>query len=162
MLRRVALVRADFSEESIASIIGVTRTGELGTLAVTSNRSTLHLWTLRRGDSKWRPLLLRMSDGITFLTECLSVYYPLPITHPPNFGRVEIASLSKFTWHEVPKLFQFIYVQGIFISPLQYLLQFSGCWKYTWLHHISGSDRQWSLVATSDDIHTTTSFPTKI
>jgi hypothetical protein len=38
MLRRVALVRTDVSEELSASIIRVTRIGELGTLAVTSNR----------------------------------------------------------------------------------------------------------------------------
>jgi hypothetical protein len=42
MLRRVALVGTDVSEERIASIIRVTRIGELGTLAVASNRSTLH------------------------------------------------------------------------------------------------------------------------
>jgi hypothetical protein len=42
MLRRVALVRADVSEELTASFIRVTRIGELGrTLAVTSNRRTL-------------------------------------------------------------------------------------------------------------------------
>jgi hypothetical protein len=41
MLRRVALVRTDVSEELIASIIRVTRIGELRTLAVTSNRRTL-------------------------------------------------------------------------------------------------------------------------
>jgi hypothetical protein len=43
MLRRVALVRTDVSEELRASFIRVTRRiGELGTtLAVTSNRSTL-------------------------------------------------------------------------------------------------------------------------
>jgi hypothetical protein len=42
MLRRVALVRTDVSEERSASIIMVTRVGELGaTLAVTSNRRTL-------------------------------------------------------------------------------------------------------------------------
>jgi hypothetical protein len=41
MLRRVALVRTDVSEELSASIIMVTRIGELGTLAVTSNRHTL-------------------------------------------------------------------------------------------------------------------------
>jgi hypothetical protein len=34
MLRRVALVRTDVSEELSACIIRVTRTGELGTLAV--------------------------------------------------------------------------------------------------------------------------------
>jgi hypothetical protein len=41
MLRRVALVRTDVSEELSASIIRVTRMGTLGTLAVTSNRRTL-------------------------------------------------------------------------------------------------------------------------
>jgi hypothetical protein len=42
MLRRVALVRTDVSEELSASFIRVTRMGELGTtLAVTSNRRTL-------------------------------------------------------------------------------------------------------------------------
>jgi hypothetical protein len=42
MLRRVALVRADVSEELSAFSIRVTRIGELGTtLAVTSNRHTL-------------------------------------------------------------------------------------------------------------------------
>jgi DNA-binding TFAR19-related protein (PDSD5 family) len=42
MLRRVALVRTDVSEEVNASIIRVTRIGELGTtLAATSNRRTL-------------------------------------------------------------------------------------------------------------------------
>jgi hypothetical protein len=41
LLRRVALVRTDVSEERIAFIIRVTRVGGLGTLAVTSNRSML-------------------------------------------------------------------------------------------------------------------------
>jgi hypothetical protein len=40
MLRRVALVRTDVSEELSAPFIRVTRIGELGTtLAVTSNRN---------------------------------------------------------------------------------------------------------------------------
>jgi hypothetical protein len=44
MLRRVALVRTDVSEELIVSIIRVTRICELGTkLAVTSNRRTLRI-----------------------------------------------------------------------------------------------------------------------
>jgi hypothetical protein len=42
ILRRVALVRYDVSEQRSASIIKVTRTGALGTtLAVTSNRSVI-------------------------------------------------------------------------------------------------------------------------
>jgi hypothetical protein len=44
MIRRVALVRTDDTEERIATIIIVTRIGELGTtLAVTSNESTLRV-----------------------------------------------------------------------------------------------------------------------
>jgi hypothetical protein len=41
MLRLVALVRTDVPEELSATIIRVTRIGELGMLAVTSNRCTL-------------------------------------------------------------------------------------------------------------------------
>jgi hypothetical protein len=41
MLRRVALIRTDAAEELSASIIRVTRIGELRTSAVTSNRSKL-------------------------------------------------------------------------------------------------------------------------
>jgi hypothetical protein len=42
MLRRVALVKADVSEERSVSFIRVTRIGELGrTLAVTSNRRSV-------------------------------------------------------------------------------------------------------------------------
>jgi hypothetical protein len=44
MLRRVALVRTDVSEELSATIIRVTRIGEQGTtLTLTSNRRTLSL-----------------------------------------------------------------------------------------------------------------------
>jgi hypothetical protein len=60
MLRHVALVRTDVSEELSATIIRVTRIGELGTtLAVTSNRRTWHnipedgiLHSRRRGNLK--------------------------------------------------------------------------------------------------------------
>jgi hypothetical protein len=45
MLRRVALVRTDVSEEFSTSFITVTRIGELGTtLTVTGNRCTLRSW----------------------------------------------------------------------------------------------------------------------
>jgi hypothetical protein len=40
-LRRVALVRADVSEERRVSIIRVRRIGEVGTLDLTRNRHTL-------------------------------------------------------------------------------------------------------------------------
>jgi hypothetical protein len=45
MLRRVALVRTDVSEELSTSFIRATRIGELGTLAVTSNRRVLRINT---------------------------------------------------------------------------------------------------------------------
>jgi hypothetical protein len=48
MLRHVALVRTDVSEELRASFTRVTRIGELGTLAVTSNRRMLGI-SLQRG-----------------------------------------------------------------------------------------------------------------
>jgi hypothetical protein len=49
MLRRVALVRTDVPEERSASIMRVTRIGELGTtLAVISNRRTLRRNTMRQ------------------------------------------------------------------------------------------------------------------
>jgi hypothetical protein len=57
ILRRVALVRTDVSEELSASFIRVTRIGELGTtLAVTSNRRTL-----RRNTKCVRRLLVTAS-----------------------------------------------------------------------------------------------------
>jgi hypothetical protein len=46
MLRSVALVRTDVSDELSASFIRVTRIGKLETLAVTSNRRTLRRNTL--------------------------------------------------------------------------------------------------------------------
>jgi hypothetical protein len=50
MLRRVALVKTDVSEELRASIIRGTRIGELGTLVLTSNRRVL----LRNTKLLWR------------------------------------------------------------------------------------------------------------
>jgi hypothetical protein len=49
MLRRVALVRTDVSEELSASFVRVTRIGELGMSVVTSNRRKLPrntMWSL--------------------------------------------------------------------------------------------------------------------
>jgi hypothetical protein len=61
MLRRVALLRTDISEELSASFIRVTRIGELGTtLALTSNRRTL------RSNTKKYPWL-HLSVNIFFL-----------------------------------------------------------------------------------------------
>jgi hypothetical protein len=67
MLRRVALVRTDVSEELSASFIRVTRIGELGTtLARTSNRCTL-----RRSVQIFYPLLM-WSGPVNEVTELVS------------------------------------------------------------------------------------------
>jgi hypothetical protein len=72
MLHRVALVRTDVSEELSASIIRVTRIGELGkTLAVTSNRhhcEVLHSvrWLLVTANVPSSPIL------VTLMMETLS------------------------------------------------------------------------------------------
>jgi hypothetical protein len=56
ILRRVALVRTNVSEELSASIIRVTGIGELGTLAVTSNR---HAVTANVPSSPIPPTLMK-------------------------------------------------------------------------------------------------------
>jgi hypothetical protein len=58
MLRRVALVRTNVSEELIASIISVTRIGELGTLAVTTKRRTLQRNTVTANVVPSSPILV--------------------------------------------------------------------------------------------------------
>jgi hypothetical protein len=67
MLRRVADVRTDVSQELRASIIRVTRIDELGTtLAVTSNRRTLRRDTASVVHSS--PILVTlMKEDLTFL-----------------------------------------------------------------------------------------------
>jgi hypothetical protein len=70
MLRRVILVRPDVSEEPSAYIIVVSRIGELGKLAVTSNRHTLRRNTMEALKSSEMSVLARATrhkfpeDGI--------------------------------------------------------------------------------------------------
>jgi hypothetical protein len=62
MLRRVALVRTDLSEEHSATIIRVTGIGELGrTLAVASNRHTLRRNTMMEALRSSETSILRKS-----------------------------------------------------------------------------------------------------
>jgi hypothetical protein len=68
MLRHVAFVRTDVSEELSASFIRVTRIGELGTmLAVTSNRHTL-----RRNTSELACVVPSTPILVTLMKEALS------------------------------------------------------------------------------------------
>jgi hypothetical protein len=64
MLRRVALVRTDVSEELSASFISVTRINELGTtLTVTSNRRTLRASVASSGYVLSSPILVTLMKG---------------------------------------------------------------------------------------------------
>jgi hypothetical protein len=70
MLRRVALLRTDVSQELSASFIRVTRIGELGTtLAVTSNRRTLRRNTERNTVTASVPISPTL---VTLMKEALS------------------------------------------------------------------------------------------
>jgi hypothetical protein len=53
MLRRVALIRTNVSEELSAPISMVTKIGELGTLAVTNNRRTHRRENLKPYEGRW-------------------------------------------------------------------------------------------------------------
>jgi hypothetical protein len=78
MLRRVALVRTDVSEELSTSFIRVTRIGELGTtLAVTSNGRTLQI--IRRV----RRLIVVVPSSpifVTLMKEALGSFETLVLT----------------------------------------------------------------------------------
>jgi hypothetical protein len=70
ILRRVALVRTDVSEEPSVSIIRITRIGELGTrLAVTNNRRTAFLRRVRR--LLVTPSVVASPQIVTLMTEAL-------------------------------------------------------------------------------------------
>jgi hypothetical protein len=110
MLRHVALVRTDVSEESRVSIIRVTRIGKLGTtLAVTSNRRTLWRNTMSHSISLFTDSCNPDDRGATFLQNVGS-YKSHTVKHP----RKRSSSLSP------PWKLQILHVQVVYIFILTY------------------------------------------
>jgi hypothetical protein len=85
ILHRVVLVRTDILEECIASIIRVTRIGELGTLAVTSNQSIL----------RWNTILL-----VTANVRSSSNFVTLMVEAKLSS---ETSVLTTATWRNIPE-----------------------------------------------------------
>jgi hypothetical protein len=80
----VALVRTDISEEHIASIIRVTRIGELGTmLAVTSNKSNRMLQLLITAN-----VVPSLPILVTLMMEAIRSF--------------EMLVLTRVIWHNIP------------------------------------------------------------
>jgi hypothetical protein len=95
MLRRVALVRTDVSEELSASFIRVTRNGELGSsLVVTSNRRTLR-----------RNLLVFLHSMRRLLVTASAVpSSPILVTLMKEaLSSSETLVLTRATWRNIPE-----------------------------------------------------------
>jgi hypothetical protein len=90
-LHRVALVRIDVSEERSASIIKVTRIGELGTtLTVTSNRSTLR-----------RKYFLQNPYGITSHNTAFFIVRAVKTPNLSSFKKISRFCRAKHNFHIV-------------------------------------------------------------
>jgi hypothetical protein len=119
MLRRVAVVRVDVSEECSASIIRVTRIGELGTtLAVTSNRSVLTR-TIRRNIPEYDILYSHSCEN---LKSYLIVYFISFIMFPMH-NLVVIVDLQAVTFNKVKTL---NYIISLYITRRKLLSNLEG------------------------------------
>jgi hypothetical protein len=109
MLRRVALVRTDVSEELSASIIRVTRIGKLRTLAVTSNRRTL------RRNTKLHQLLVT-ADVVLSLPSLVSLMMEV-------LSSSETSVLTRVTRRNIPEDDILIFIL-VLLSPTKYVIGF--------------------------------------
>jgi hypothetical protein len=95
LLRRVALVRTDVSEELSASFVRVTRIGELGaTLAATSNRNT---------KKKYQVVFLHSMRWL-LVTASVVPSSPILVTvikEVPSSSKTSV--LTRATWRNIPE-----------------------------------------------------------
>jgi hypothetical protein len=122
MLRRVAPVRTDVSDELSATFLWVTRIGELGTtLPVTSNRHTL--WR----NTKWA---LRSMCRLLVTANVLPSSPILVTLRKVALRSSETSALIGATWHNIPQY-------GILHSHRRENLK-----SYT--YRVSAEDTHWS------------------
>jgi hypothetical protein len=107
MLRRVTLVRTDVSEERSASIMRVTRIGELETtLAVTSNRRTQRKNAKKYEKYKYNFYFFRSVRR--FLVTAKGVVLSLPILVPPK--RLSLQEPHGVTSQKTPFATVFVFI----------------------------------------------------
>jgi hypothetical protein len=147
MLRLVALVRTDDSEERSASIITVTRIGELGTaLAVTTNRSTL------RRNTEWVPPKRRFLQEPRGVTSQKTPFFGVSLNPwvSPNNYQCPITAYSPVT----AVIRQHVVISAIFGFGLSYMVRNTAGYKTRNLLAVhvdrSGKDAsKWSLIQSS-------------
>jgi hypothetical protein len=98
-LRRVTLLRTDVSHELNASTIRVTRIGELGTLAATSNRCRL------QRNKKYKHFIFLRSVHRLLVTANVDPSSPILVTLMMEaLSSSETSVLTRATQHNIPEV----------------------------------------------------------